>query len=127
MVLEQVRLFVARLVVCGSLTLSLDNVRVLKSTLRTSKHCLGLPPLLAAAINQFTDRKTDERQISLAERVIEKAAFYHDRLTGAGDHNAAHALQVDRLSKEYYRVRMALVRCLLHSRIPCLPELPFSD
>lgn len=113
--------------VFGGLTLSLDNVRVLKSTLRTSRHCLGLPPLLGAAINQFTDSKTDERQISLAERVIEKAAFYHDRLTGAGDHNAAHASQVDRLSKEYYRVRMALVRCLLHTRIPCLPKLQISD
>lgn len=127
MVLDQVRLFLERRVVCQSLILSLDNVRVLRSTLRASRHCLGLPQLLAVAIEYFADSKTDQRQLSLAERVIEKAAFYQDRLTGAGDHSAEHALQIDRLSKEYYILRMALVRCLRHLRTSCLPKLPFSD
>ncbi len=74
------------------------------------------------ALVQCADNKPDVRQLSLAERVIERAAFYQNKLTVTSNHIAEHAIQVDRLSKEYYILRIALVRCLRHSKTPPVPR-----
>lgn len=91
-----------------------DDVRVLKSLLRASKHCLGasLPPRVIRA-----DLMTDQRQLVLAERVVERAAAYEERV-GAAEryHSSEVPARFQQLSKEYYTLRITLVRtrcCIL--------------
>ena len=57
----------------------------------------------------IADKRIAQRQLSLAEIVIERAAFYEARLknerVGTGDHGTI----VTRLSHEYITLRIALV------------------
>ena len=59
------------------------------------------------------DKRIAQRQLSLAEIVIERAAFYEARLKieriGIGDHDTL----VTRLSHEYITLRIALVGLLV--------------
>ncbi|KAL8827014.1 MAG: hypothetical protein Q9191_003443 [Dirinaria sp. TL-2023a] len=67
-----------------------DDIRVLKSALRTTKQCLG-------------------RQLSLAERVIERAAIYEARLAGSEKRGNEEQLHHSRhLSQEYFVLRITL-------------------
>lgn len=69
----------------------LDDVRVLRSSLKTSRYCL------------------DHCQLSLAEIVVERAAFYEERLHSYGDVTSQqHGQLVRRLSNDYTSLRVAL-------------------
>ncbi|KAF6237883.1 hypothetical protein HO173_004084 [Letharia columbiana] len=68
-----------------------DDLRVLKSSLRTSRYCL------------------DNRQLSLAEIAVERAAFYEERLKCCRDVTSQeHGRLVSRLLNEYLSLRVAL-------------------
>lgn len=68
-----------------------NDIRVLKLALKTAKYCL------------------DQNQLSLAERVFERAAFYEERLTRLGGHtDQDQSTSAKRLSKEYQTLRIAL-------------------
>ncbi len=55
-------------------------------------------------------RGLDQNQLSLAERVVERAAFFEERLTRPGRHNTPEQLVlIRRLVKEYQILRIALV------------------
>ena len=103
-----------RKVAFRALKMRLDDVRVLKSTLRTFKYCLGLSSSMANGTNHWADSEADQRQFSLAETVIERAAFYRDRLSGISSCNKEDASQINRLSQDYYILQITLVR------YPCL-------
>ena len=87
-----------------------DDVRVLKSSLRTSKYCLGKPALTLAVSCHLAYSISDHCYLSLAETVIERAAFYEEKLKSHKDISSQeHGHLVTRLSNEYLAVRIALV------------------
>lgn len=68
-----------------------NDIRVFRSTLRSTKHCL------------------EQRQLSLAERVIERAAIYEARLAGLGKRGNEEQLHhIRHLSQEYFVLRITL-------------------
>ncbi|KAL8797191.1 MAG: hypothetical protein Q9195_000658 [Heterodermia aff. obscurata] len=51
----------------------------------------------------------DQRQLVLAESVVERAAVYEGKLTGTGKHHSSeHLAQIHRLSEDYYTIRITL-------------------
>lgn len=76
----------------------------------------GTPPRYTA------DKRIAQRQLNLAEIVIERAAFYEARLEneriGTGDHGTL----VNKLSHEYITLRIALVG-LIVAQVP----IPMQD
>ena len=81
--------------------------------MRTTKHCLG--SLLLRGINSLKfgngiDIGIDQRQLSLAGRVVEKAAFYQELLTRPSnpDFPANKMVHVE-LSREYFILRTTVV------------------
>ena len=88
-----------------------DDVRVLRSSLRTSKYCLGKPSSTQAVVSHhLAYGKSDHCHLGLAETVVERAAFYEERLKSSGDITSQdHGHLVTRLSNEYLAIRIALV------------------
>ena len=88
-----------------------DDVRVLRSSLRTSKYCLGKSSSTQAVVsNHLAHGKSDHCHLGLAEKVVERAAFYEERLKSYGDViSQDHGHLVSRLSNEYLAIRVALV------------------
>ena len=59
----------------------------------------------------------EQRQLVLAERVVERAAAYEEKLGAAGKYHSSEApAQFHQLTKEYYTLRITLVQnALLHA------------
>ncbi len=92
-----------------------DDIRVMKTALKASKCCLGAVdhcfphlPLLPSLTS------TDQRLLSVAERIVERAAFYEQRLRKYLEAKDAQDLgsSVRRMSTEYCVLRITLVRWL---------------
>ena len=59
----------------------------------------------------------EQRQLSLAERVIERAATYEARLAGLGKRGSEEQLHHTRqLSQEYFVLRITLVGCQFYRK-----------
>ena len=59
------------------------------------------------------DRRIAQRQLSLAEIVIERAAFYEAKLKEDDTDTRDHGSLLNQLSQEYITVRIALVSLLV--------------
>ena len=72
---------------------------------------------------------TEQRQLALAERVVQRAAEYEDKLAKVGKHASQDILaQIRSLSKEYFILRITLVGSgKLLRRIPSSMDYRHGD
>ena len=98
--------------------IAVDDVRVLRSSFKTSKYCLGKPLSGQAMSNHSAYDRIDHRQLALAEIAVERAAFYEERLKTRRDPASQEdARLIKRLSNDYLSLRIALVSILATSDI----------
>ena len=88
---------------------ALDDVRVLKSALKASKLCIGLL-ILVLSIDARPTHFIEQHRLDLAEIVIERAAFYNDRLLSqdGGDSKEYQCLRAH-LVTDYTNIRVIVV------------------
>ena len=90
--------------------IAVDDVRVLRSSFKTSKYCLGKTSSGQAVSDHSAYDRTDHRQLALAEIVVERAAFYEERLkTSREPASQEDGRLINRLSSDYLSLRIALV------------------
>ena len=90
--------------------IAVDDVRVLKSSFKTSKYCLGKTLSGQAVSDPAAYDGIDHCQLALAEIVVERAAFYEERLKTSRDPTSQEDSRlVNRLSSDYLSLRIALV------------------